>query len=185
MSLLDKIAATLAPPESDEARAEAHRDATALAADNQWLARVLSHHEDIERGFATALDATSEAAARQAVKELGVLLTAHSIAEEVALYPVLVMKGHKAHATEAYEEQQMTKVQLAELERLAPLSQEWRDKLEHIRGAVLHHIYREESQWFPEIIKEASATDRAMLDARFSEEFDRSMGRAPAALQVG
>lgn len=185
MSLLDKIAATLAPPESDEARAEAHRDATALAADNQWLARVLSHHEDIERGFATALGATSEAAARQAVKELGVLLTAHSIAEEVALYPVLVMKGHKVHATEAYEEQQMTKVQLAELERLGPLSQEWRDKLEHIRGAVLHHIYREESQWFPEIIKEASATDRAMLDARFSEEFDRSMGRAPAALEVG
>lgn len=185
MSLLDKIAATLAPPESDEARAEAHRDARVLAAENPWLARVLSQHEDIERGFATALDATSEAAARQAVKELAVLLTAHSVAEEVALYPVLVMEGHKTHATEAYEEQQMTKVQMAELERLAPLTQEWRDKLEHIRGAVLHHVYREESTWFPELIKEASAGDRAMLEMRFSEEFDRSMGRAPAAMQVG
>lgn len=185
MSLLDKIAATLAPPESDEARAEAHRDARVLAADNQWLARVLSQHEDIERLFATALDATTEAAARQAVKDLAVLLSAHSIAEEVALYPVLVMDGHKTHATEAYEEQQMTKVQMAELERLAPLTEEWRDKLEHIRGAVLHHVYREESQFYPEIVREASATDRAILDARFAEEFDRSMGRAPAALQVG
>ena len=180
MSFLDKIAATLAPPESDEERADAHREARTLAANNDWLARALSHHEQIEAGFASALNASLESEAKQAAKDLSVLLIAHSIAEEVVLYPVMVMEGHKAHATEAYQEQQMAKVQFAELERLMPLSQEWRDKLEHIRGAVLHHIYREESTWFPEIVREASAADLAMIDSRFSEEFDRSMGRTPA-----
>jgi hypothetical protein len=180
MSFLDKVVATLAPPESDEDRAEAHRNAKALAPDNEWLARALSHHEQIGALFATALNATSEMEAQRAVKELSVILIAHSIAEEVALYPVMVMEGHKAHAAEAYQEQQMTKIEMAELERLMPLSQDWRDKLEHIRGAVLHHIYREESTWFPEIIRETPATERAMLDARFQEEFDRSMGRIAA-----
>jgi hypothetical protein len=177
MSFLDKIVATLAPPESDEDRATAHREAKELAAGNDWLARALSHHEQIEASFAKALNSSLESEASKAVKELSVLLIAHSIAEEVALYPVLVMEGHKAHATEAYQEQQMTKVQMAELERLVPLSQEWRDKLEHIRGAVLHHIYREESTWFPEMIRESDPAELAMIDARFSEEFDRSMGK--------
>ena len=178
MSFLDKIAAAFTPPESDEQRAEVHRKAKALAPENGWLARALTHHEQIEQGFATALKAPTEMEAQRAVKELSTLLIAHSIAEEVALYPVLVMEGHKAHATEAYEEQQMAKVQFGELERLQPLSQEWRDKLEHIRGAVLHHIYREEGTWFPEIVNEAPASDRGMMDRRFSEEFNRYMGGA-------
>jgi iron-sulfur cluster repair protein YtfE (RIC family) len=177
MSFLDKIAATLAPPESDEDRATAHREAKALAPNNPWLQRALSHHEQIEAAFATALNSPTQSEASRAVKDLSLLLIAHSVAEEVALYPVLVMEGHKAHATEAYQEQQMTKVQLAELERLQPLTEDWRDKLEHIRGAVLHHIYREESTWFPEIVRESQPGDLAMIDARFSEEFDRSMGK--------
>jgi len=180
MSFLDKIAAALTPPESDEARTKAHQEAQELATGNDWLARALSHHEQIEASFAKALNATQPAEAAATVKELGTLLVAHSIAEEVALYPVLVMEGHKAHATEAYEEQQVAKVQMAELERLSPLSQEWRDKLEHIRGAVLHHIYREESTWFPEIVRETDPAELAVIDKRFSEEFDRSMGRVPA-----
>ena len=176
MSLFDKIAAALTPPESDEDRREAHTKARSLAGDTGWLGMALDHHEEIESAFNEAREATSEVEAKAAVKELATLLTAHSIAEEVVLYPALVIEGHKAHATMAYEEQTMAKVQMAELERLAPLSQEWRDKLEHIRGAVLHHIYEEESTWFPELVEEARGTDRAMLDQRFSEEFQRSMG---------
>jgi hemerythrin superfamily protein len=181
MSFLDKVAAALTPPESDEDRARAHAEAQTLTPNNEWLARALSHHEQIEAHFATALNATRPTEAAAAVKELSVLLIAHSIAEEVALYPVLVMEGHKAHAAEAYQEQQMAKIQMAELERLSPLTQEWRDKLEHIRGAVLHHIYREESTWFPELIRETEPGQLAMIDARFQEEFDRSMGRGAAA----
>ena len=180
MSLLDKIASTVLPPEKPEDRAEAHAKAKALANGNDWLARILSHHEQIEQGFANALNAANPDEARRTAKELATLLTAHSSAEEAVVYPALVIQGHKSHAATAYEEHQMTKVQLAELERLPPLSDEWREKLEHIRAAVLHHIYTEEKTWLPEIVKEASSEERALIDARFNEEFDRSMGKIPA-----
>jgi len=38
------------------------------------------------------------------------------------------------------------KVQMALLEDVPPKSQTFLDKLEHIRGAVAHHVYEEESQ---------------------------------------
>jgi hypothetical protein len=38
------------------------------------------------------------------------------------------------------------KVQMALLEDVPPKSQAFLDKLEHIRGAVAHHLYEEESQ---------------------------------------
>ncbi|KHL25677.1 hypothetical protein PK98_03245 [Croceibacterium mercuriale] len=178
MSVLDKLVAAVTPMESEEERAQAHRDAQDLAASNPWLDRALRHHEQIGAAFERARHATTEGDATMAVKQLAEVLIAHSVAEEVVLYPALVMEGHKAHATIAYEEQTLVKVQMAELERLAPLSQEWRDKLEHIRGAVMHHIYEEESTWFPEIAREVSETDRVLLDQRFAEEFNRYMGKA-------
>ena len=178
MSVLDKLVAAVTPMESEEERAQAHRDAQDLAASNPWLDRALRHHEQIGAAFERARHATTEGDATTAVKQLAEVLIAHSVAEEVVLYPTLVMEGHKGHATIAYEEQTLAKVQMAELERLAPLSQEWRDKLEHIRGAVMHHIYEEESTWFPEIAREVSETDRVMLDQRFAEEFNRYMGKA-------
>ena len=42
----------------------------------------------------------------------------------------------------------------------------------------MHHIYEEESTWFPEIAREVSETDRVLLDQRFAEEFNRYMGKA-------
>jgi len=180
MSFLDKIVSVVTPPESDEDRMEVRQNARQMAANSGWLSLAVSHHDQIEAAFDATRDSTSEVEARTAAKRLATLLVAHSIAEEVVLYPVLVIEGHKANAAAAYQEQQMAKIEMAELERLTPLSEDWRDKLGHIRGAVLHHIYEEEKTWFPEIIQEASGTDQAMLDARFSEEFERSMGRSPA-----
>ncbi len=180
MSFLDKLAAAVTPPESEEDRREARENARRIAGGTGWMALAVSHHDQIEAGFTFARNAESEVEAEAARKELATLLIAHSVAEEVVLYPALVVEGHKAHATMAYEEQTMAKIQMAELERLPPLSQEWRDKLEHIRGAVLHHIYEEESTWFPELVEQSNSTETAMLDARFTEEFERSMGRMPA-----
>ena len=175
MSILDKVVAAVTPMESEEDRAQAHRDAQDLAASNPWLDRALRHPEQIGAAFERARHATTEGDATAAVKQLADVLIAHSVAEEVVLYPALVMEGHKGHATIAYEEQTLAKVQMAELERLTPLTQEWRDKLEHIRGAVMHHIYEEESTWFPELAREVSETDRPMLDQRFEEEYNRCL----------
>jgi len=77
-----------------------------------------------------------------------VLLTGHANAEEAVIYPALVHFGHKSHAMTGYTEQAGAKANLGELEYLDPMGQDYLDKLEHIRGAVVHHMYEEESDRF-------------------------------------
>ena len=177
MSFLDKLMSKVMPPESDEDRAEARQKAERLSHGHGWLAMALEHHRRIESAFASARGGIDAAERKQAVKELALILTGHAQAEETVLYPALVEHGEKAHASMAYEEQQATKVQMHELEHLEPMSQEWLDKLEHIRGAVLHHMYEEEGTWFVDLAEQAAA-ESEVLSQRFAEEFERYAGAA-------
>ena len=77
----------------------------------------------------------------------------------------------------AYTEQAAAKIQMGLLETLAPMSQDYLDKLEHIRGAVAHHVYEEEGTWFLELKEKLPAPDQVKLTQRYREEFDRYMGR--------
>ncbi len=182
MSLLDRIAAAVTPTASDEDRAQARRDAESLAGQGDWLSMVLDHHRQIESGFDRAFAAVDAQARREALKELEIILTGHANAEESVLYPALADNGEKGHTTMAYEEQAMTKIQLAKLEKIDPMSDEWGEKLEHIEGAVLQHIYQEEHSWFPDLVRKVPAGEQTMLTQRFSEEYGRYVGAdAPAA----
>lgn len=60
-SFIDKIIATITPPESDEQRAEARARANAVATPGDWLAQILEHHLAIERAF-SAVKSGSDAA---------------------------------------------------------------------------------------------------------------------------
>jgi hemerythrin superfamily protein len=177
MSWLDKIGSKVFPLASDEKRAEARRKAEELGRSNQWLAQIIAHHKAIEQCFADALSATDADSRRHAMKELARLNTGHSIAEEVTIYPALVeyngMLGGKVQAAIAYEEQQMTKIQQAMLEKLDPMSEEWRAKLEHIKSAVQQHVYEEESHRFAELAEAISPAEAARLSRRYAEEFER------------
>jgi hypothetical protein len=176
MSFLDKIASTIMPPESEEDRANARRTAQALAGDGEWLAIVLEHHRQIEAGFSRALTAGDAAGRMAACKELAILLTGHANAEESVLYPALADIGEKGRAGTAYEEQAMAKIEMARLETLDPMSSEWSEKLEHIKGAIRHHMYEEEGTWFPELQQNVPASRHGQLTRRFLEEFDRYAG---------
>lgn len=182
MSFLDKIAAKIMPPESDNDRANARKVAQSLAGDGDWLAIVLEHHQQIERQFERALNAPAGETRLSALKELATFLTGHANAEESVLYPALTTIGEKAHAGMAYEEQAMTKIEMALLETLDPFGAEWRTKLEHIQGAVLHHVYEEEGTWFPQLQQKLSPAERPRLTRRFVEEFQRYT-RGPSAYQ--
>ena len=176
MRILDKMVAAVTPEASDENRAQARVDARNLAQGSGWLEMVLDHHEDIEDAFDAVKEATSAPARRAAQKELALLLTGHSIAEEVVLYPAMALSDQKAHSGEAYTEQSAAKVQTAALDDLEPMSQDYLDKLEHLRAAVAHHVYEEERTWFPELRKIADSTLQGKLTRRYSEEFERYMG---------
>ena len=176
MSFLDKIAAAVTPTASDEDRAEARRKARGLAGTTGWLAAILDHHEGIEAAFARAKAAPDAQQRLAAMKELGILLTGHSIAEEVALYPAVEELSGKTHAGMAYEEQQMAKLQMNKLERIDPMSDDWREKLEHIEGAVQQHVYQEEDSWFPDVARDAPPELQDMITRRYNEEYRRYRG---------
>jgi len=184
MSVFDKIAAKVMPPESDEDRAEARRKAEAMAAECPFLADVLDHHRQIEQAFVAGLSANDAASRTAAVKRLGMILGAHANAEEAVLYPAMADNHEKGHAGMAYQEQAMTKIELAKLELIEPMSQEWKDKLEHIQGAVAHHMYEEEGTWFPELIEQIPEAQHSHVIKRFREEFERFSGGSTGAMSA-
>jgi len=176
MSFLDKIVAVITPPESDEDRREARDKAQALARPGDWMTHALEHHRRIEACFELALGANSVAERRAALRDLSMVLTAHANAEEAVLYPAMANESSKASAGLAFEEHAMTRIQMGALETLDPMGQDWRDKLGHIRGAVLHHVYEEEGSRFPELRQAIDPQEDKRLTRRFLEEFDRYMG---------
>lgn len=186
MSLMDKVVEAVAPPESDEARAEARAKARAVADPGDWLSCVLDHHEQIEVAFARVRNTNDAAARSDALRELATLLTGHSIAEEAALYPALARIDEKADATKAYAEQSAAKMQMGLLEDLAPMSEDFLDKLGHIEGAVAHHVYEEEGNWFLELKSRVPQVDQVRLSENYTEQFSRYMGTDEDAMpQVG
>jgi hypothetical protein len=181
MSGIDKIISAITPPESDEQRAEARASARAAASPGDWLSLVLDHHAKIERAFEAVRAAPDAASRRSAQKALAVVLTGHSIAEEAVLYPALAHAGHKGQAGAAYAEQTAAKMQIAALERLDPLSEDYLDKLGHLEGAVRHHVYSEESSWFLELKREAPADEQDKIGQRYAEEYNRYVSGGEAA----
>jgi hypothetical protein len=180
MSFLDRVIAAVTPPESEEARVDARRKATAAAAPGDWLSLVIQHHQQIEQAFAAVKQGAGAADRTAALKWLEIVLTGHANAEESVLYPALADQGEKTHAGAGYEEQAMTKIQMGILEKLDPMSQDFLDKLEHIEGAVTHHMYAEENNWFIDLKEKLPAAEQTRLTARFAEEFERYV-RADAA----
>ena len=176
MSIIDKVVAAVTPPESEEARAEARVKARASATPGDWLSMVLDHHLQIEAAFTQVKSAGDSASRLRALKDLSVILTGHSIAEEAALYPALAHADEKGHATAAYTEQSAAKLQMGLLENLPPMSQDFLDKLEHIRGAVAHHVYEEEGNWFLDLKSKLSTAEQIKLTQRYNEQFARYVG---------
>jgi hemerythrin superfamily protein len=176
MSFIDRIASALAPAATAEQRAEARKDAENLARREEWVAVILDHHQQIETLVSEAMTASGADARRTAMRDLGKVLTGHATAEEAVLYPAISEYDGKAHAGMGYEEHAMTKIQMAKLERLDPMSEEWTEKLEHIRSALQQHMYEEEGSWLPGLAANLPAAEKAMLTARFNEEFDRYCG---------
>jgi len=173
MSILDKAIAAITPPVSEHKRQEARDKARASAEPGDWLSQILDHHEQIEDAFAEVKAASTASARRAAQKRLGVLLNGHSMAEEAVLYPALAQADKLGHANMGYTEQAAAKMQLAALETLDPLSDDYLDKLGHLEGAVATHVFQEEDDWFQYLKAFASPEAQAHATARYREEYGR------------
>jgi hypothetical protein len=104
---------------------------------------------------------------------LFLLLAGHSAAEEAVPYPALAAAGEKGHAEIGYEEQAMAKIQLASLETLDPMGRDFHDSLHHLNGAVLHHMYEEESSWFLLLREKVPPLEQERLTGRYRVEMAR------------
>lgn len=175
MSVVDKMLAAITPQPGHEKRAAATARARAAAGRSDWLALALDHHELIREAFAEGRTARSAAERKAAMQRLSLVLIGHSLAEEIVLYPAMAQAGHKTQAGVAYTEQTTAKMQMAELENIAPSSDAWRDKWEHIEGAVLTHMFEEENGWFLHLKEKGHQT---RLTARYQEEYERYVGAA-------
>lgn len=176
MSFIDRIAATVMPPASEASRNAARRDVETKAASEPWLAAVLDHHKTIERLITELSNANNAQDRRWGTRELVQVLTAHSMAEEAVIYPDISEFESKTHAGMGYEEHALTKIQLASLEKLHPMSKEFQEKLEHIEGALQQHMYQEEGTWLPALCDKLPADEKARMSERFLEEFDHYRG---------
>jgi hypothetical protein len=177
MSVIDTIVNAIDPQENTSARREARAHARAAARPGDWLSLILDHHEDIEAAFAAVRSAATVGMSVTAQKHLAVLLTGHANAEEAVIYPAMRRIGGASHATTAYSQQATAKSEMSDLESLPPMSREYLDRLEHIRDAVAHHVYEEESAWFLDLKANATAQDQLVLARRYQEEFERYAGR--------
>lgn len=176
MSFLDKIAATLAPAASDEDRREARTKALQLSGSHPWIGTIVQQHERIEALIDDVVDGPSADQRRQSLGEFEKILNGHSLAEEVIVYPDIAEESSKFHAAEAYEQHSLTKVQVAELEKLDPMSDEWREKAQHIRSALQQHMYQEEGSWLPQLASKISSAETQRVEERFNEEYERYCG---------
>lgn len=185
MSILDKAIAAITPPEKDADRVNARELARSLAEPGDWLSLVLDHHLAIDDAFDRCRAASTGPARQDALRELQLVLTGHSIAEESVLYPAMTEHDQHGGAMMAYQEQAMAKVEMALLEKLDPTTQAWIDKLGHIEGAVKHHVYEEEGTWFARMKQAGLHDEQVGLKARFAEEFERYVGAELAARFTG
>ena len=172
MTFLDRIAAAIAPAATDEQCKEARRKLEQLAASEPFAQDILEQHRQIEALFQKARIA-SGLGAQEAVEELAILLSAHSMAEEAVVYPEISDHSGKAHASMAYEEHAMAKVQLAALQKLDPDTKEWHEKLDHVESAVQQHVYQEEGSWLPDVIRYAPVSERQRMSTEYREYFGR------------
>jgi hypothetical protein len=176
MSAIDKLVSAITPPVSEEKREKAHARARAEALPGGWLSHILDQHEAIAQEFSEVKAAPEGRTRRLAERRLATLLTGHSIAEEAVVYPALAQVHEQGHAHKAYTEQAAAKIQLAALETLDPMSEDYLEKLGRLENAVMHHVFEEENEWLLELQTRSTTTENERITLRFQEEFDRYMG---------
>jgi len=104
---------------------------------------------------------------------LAYLLTAHSVAEENAIYPALAMCGLQADADHLYLDQAHAKVMNAMLDMAEDkLGDAWLQRVQELRSAVLTHARQdEEGNLYPRLVAAIDAPTATKLSVAYRREF--------------
>ena len=142
---------------------------------DDWLELVKGHHSLIESAFDAVLSSVDSPAdiRQQRFRRLGLLLTAHCVAEENVIYPALAMHGLQSESDKLYINQAHAKVMNAVLDMADDKGSDgWLDKALELKAAVLQHAKDdEEGDLFPRLQAELDPTTALKLGAAYRREF--------------
>lgn len=86
------------------------------------------------------------------LEEVSNLLKLHEDIEETLFYPSIKEKSKTRELTlEAYQEHHIVDLDLKEIVKLDPKSDEWKAKLTVLKEHVEHHVHEEEDVLFPKV----------------------------------
>ena len=106
---------------------------------------ITADHREMERMF-TALRENRQGR-HEGLRKLADLLAAHSLAEEVEVYPTFRHDLPNEDVDHGYEEHAESYEALAALQRIDDVdSRAWEDALKHLEDVVAHHVEEEESE---------------------------------------
>ena len=156
------------------------REAVAQAAASRadWFTMVQMHHALIAKSFEELLASGPSGnylKRDMLIRTIGYQLTAHSVAEENAIYPALALNGMTAESDKLYLDQSHAKVLNTRLEMTAMANREGRDWLVPARelyAAVLKHAKEdEEGRLYPQLRAKLDSGGNAMVGALYQREF--------------
>lgn len=151
--------------------------AQVLAKGGTWLSQVQMQHKMIETTFEKLLGSGSETYLQQQKLQdvLSYQLTAHSVAEENVLYPMIAARGMVAESDKLYLDQAHAKVMNAQLEMMLLHKKgdpAWMDAARKLQSAVLTHAKQdEEANLYPRLQSVLTTQENIELSAMFEREF--------------
>ncbi|MGZ8259795.1 MAG: hemerythrin domain-containing protein [Caldimonas sp.] len=148
------------------------RETEAMKGD--WLKMIEAHHAMLERAFDELIDGGADPERRPLLyKRLCYLLTAHSVAEENAVYPALAMFGLQSESDRLYLDQAHAKVMNAMLDMADDkLGEAWLERARELRAAVLAHAKQdEEGDLYPRLVSALDLPTASKLSIAYRREF--------------
>jgi hemerythrin-like domain-containing protein len=154
------------------------REAIAQVRGGDWLPMVREHHRLIARSLQELVASTDRNFLQRdrLIRSIGYQLSAHSMAEENAIYPAMAMAGMKTASDRLYLDQGHAKVINAQLDLAARLNREGRDWTEHAQAllaSVMRHVVEdEERDLFPQLHRRLNAQQNAVIGQTYARDFD-------------
>lgn len=142
-----------------------------------WMQQVRAQHREIDRHFAMLKNTRDRDAGMRDMhlKQLATVLTGHSIAEEVALYPGVAITGDRPGSDKLYMDQQHAKVMVAEIDAMPRMGPMFMERLTALEAAIKAHVAEEETQKYPQLMRTATREMNLKMTADFRREFTRYM----------
>ena len=140
-----------------------------------WMDQVMAQHRAIDMLFMRLKQTRDNQMPMRTMllKQLADTLTAHSVAEEVTLYPAIAQKNNVPKSDELYLEQSHAKVILNELDKMPKQGPAFITRLVALEAAIKEHVADEEGNAYPRLMAACSPAENAKMTADFRMHYQK------------